>query len=154
MVTEEELRSKSFKCTLSDKPSYKVSKEEADRFKQMRAALPRKLHEVLAAWTKETGVQLTNSTLGEMCRTNEKTIREYLNTKRAITRQFLYKLTIGLQLSLDQADELFELCGGILDPDSTFEDFIVYKAIIDKDDIDSFVEEYNKLVVDGSKIKV
>lgn len=77
------------------------------------------------------------------CRIPTDTMKKSLNGKCRITRRFLAKFTVGLQLDLDQANEIFRKHSGQLDLTNDF-DFIVYHALLSKDGIDDFVAEVDR----------
>ena len=151
MVTKEELEKQKFEESHNDKASYMVSKEEMAMFDEDASELPSDVDTVIFDYCQSLEIKRVNSQIAEYIHTNEKTLREYLNGKRKITRQFLYKLTIGLALTREQADELFMKCGGKLNP-LCREDYIVLRAIEDDDSIKDFIENFNDNVPDYSKI--
>lgn len=79
----------------------------------------------------------------EKCQISISTIKNTINGKIKPTRNFLYKFTVGLQMSVDAANELFELCGGCLREDCRA-DYITIRALEDKDDIYAFINDFQK----------
>ena len=57
--------------------------------------------------------------------------------------QFLYKFSVGLQMTLEEANTYFELCGGALN-ERCMADYICIRALLDHDSIDHFIEEFEK----------
>ena len=47
-----------------------------------------------------------------------------------------------VKMDVDEANELFALCGGVLNEDF-HEDYVCYKALKDKDDIMHFIDQFN-----------
>ena len=74
------------------------------------------------------------------CRIPPDTMKKSLNGRYKITRNFLAKFAVGLQLEIDQANDLFRQHSGSLELTNDF-DFIVYHALLSKDGIDDFTEE-------------
>ena len=85
----------------------------------------------------------------ETCLISITSLKKSINGSQKVTRTFLYKFAVGLHMSIEEANEYFALCGGILHEDS-LEDAICQCALRDGDDIYQFVEEYERLT--GSKI--
>jgi len=79
------------------------------------------------------------------CRIPIDTTKKAINGKYKMTRNFLAKFTVGLQLSLEEANNLFRLEGGKLNLTNAF-DYIVYHALRDHDDIHSFIQEVYDLL--------
>ncbi len=152
MVTKEEMDSMVFEETPTSRPAYMVNDDDMAFFDEDAKNLPNEVDVVINEYCARNGFKRTNSVIADSCHTNEKTFREYLNGRRPITRQFLYKLVVGLSLTLEEANELFDMCGGEL-TDACREDYIVKRAIRDNDEIDAFIENFNKYVPDSSKIK-
>lgn len=80
----------------------------------------------------------------ECCRIPSDTMKKALNGRYTITRRFLAKFTVGLKLSLDEANLLFTLHSGELNLTNDF-DYIIFYALKTKDDIDDFIEEIKSL---------
>lgn len=74
------------------------------------------------------------------------TMKKVLTERQPITREFLYKYTVGLGMTLDQAQEYFELQGGRLRDDSDEAELIVFNALKDRDDIDSLASQFQNLL--------
>jgi hypothetical protein len=153
MVTKKELAKMKFEPRKSNKTSYKVSREELNVYFDEAAELPSDVFRVIEDYCEKLGMKYEATTIANFCHVNQKSLREYINGSRTITRKFLYKLTIGLDLDKDQANALFIKCGGELDGVHCLEDYIVLRAIEDGDDIEDFIKNYNEFVPDGSKLK-
>ena len=76
----------------------------------------------------------------KFCSIPTDTLKKTISGKCRLTRTFLAKYTVGLKLELNEANELFRMHSGTLNPTNPF-DFIVYNALITKDDIDFFLDE-------------
>ena len=75
-----------------------------------------------------------------LCDINESTMRKYLNGQRSITRNAVAKFCVGLQLTIEQSEELFLLQGHCLDAKHNRFDALVVNALQDGDDIGIFFE--------------
>lgn len=63
-----------------------------------------------------------------------------LSQNRGIKREMLAKFVIGLKLTLDQANELFELHSYALNPTTTRLDAVVVHCIVNRYDINEFFD--------------
>lgn len=72
----------------------------------------------------------------------EDAMRKYLRKEkgRNISRMAIAKMSVGIPLSIDEADKLFRLEGHSLEPESSLLDAIVVDALKCKDTIDVFYE--------------
>ena len=89
------------------------------------------------------------SDIEDSCLISVTSLKKTINRSQKVTRTFLYKFAVGLHMSIEEANEYFALCGGVLHEDS-LEDAICRCALRDGDSIYEFVEEYERLT--GSKI--
>ncbi len=153
MVTKEKLAEHKFEPAKTNKASYMVTKDDLAGFDEDAAELPSDVDSVIFEYCQNLGIKRVNAQIAEYCHTNEKTLREYLNGTRRITRSFLYKLTVGLGLTIEEANKLFKKCGGELRKEGCMEDFIVLCAIEDGDDIEDFIENFNEFVPESSRLK-
>jgi hypothetical protein len=81
----------------------------------------------------------------ELCLISEASLKKTINRSIRVTRTFLYKFTIGLHMSLDEANELFNLCGGPLretDP----ADYLCKRYLEEPDDIHTFCNQYEEWI--------
>jgi hypothetical protein len=81
--------------------------------------------------------------LEDQCQISIDTMKKTINGRLKTTRNFLYKFTVGLHMTLDEANKFFELNGGAL-RESCLADYICIHAILDKDDIEVFISDYEK----------
>ena len=147
MVTEEEMKNVISNAEKAQKkPVYSVTPEEMQRFKT-NDRLPYLIANKKRQNDEKHGVSITAGygLIEEMCQISETSMKKTMNGSIRVTRTFLYKLAIGLHLSLDEANELFALCGGPLretDP----ADYICINYLETKDDIHKFIEQYEQYV--------
>ncbi len=71
-------------------------------------------------------------------------MHKYLNGTRNITRDVIAKLCVGAGLTIEEANELFILCGSCLDVENNLLDAIVIDNIKCKEGIGVFFEECQK----------
>ena len=126
--------------------SYSVTPEEMQRFK-VNDKLPSLISAKKMENDKKHGVTATAGygLIEELCLISEASLKKTINRSIRVTRTFLYKFTIGLHMSLDEANELFNLCGGPLretDP----ADYICINYLKTKDDIHKFCEQYKECI--------
>ncbi len=80
------------------------------------------------------------------CHIAAATMKKVLLGQCAVTREFLYKYTVGLGLTLERAQEYFELQGGRLRDDAEEAELIAFNALKDRDDIDSLIDQFQRLL--------
>lgn len=152
MVTIEELKSKHFtKKEVEINPSYYVSSREMTRFNENRK-LNDNIYEKINEFTQKHNLKPKYEKLEEICQLSETSIKKSCAGTQKITRYFLYKFTVGLKMSLEEANEFFGMCGGVL-RDDDLEDYICIKALEDKDDIITFIDQFNKYVKEYDKFQ-
>ena len=128
------------------KASYNVTPEEMQRFKGND-----KLPYLIATKKRENdekyGVSATAGydLIDEMCTIDISTLKKTINKSIRVTRTFLYKFTIGLHMSIDEANELFNLCGGPL-RETNPADYICINYLKTQDDIHRFCEQYKEYI--------
>lgn len=88
--------------------------------------------------------------LDRLCYIAPATMKKTVLGKYLVSRVFLYKFTIGLCMTLEEANAYFSLCnGGILKSDDRG-DYIVINAFRDQDNVESVINEFQNLL--GKKI--
>ena len=149
MVTKEEMENKKF-LKEDNKVAVRVTAPEMKKF-NAAIELTERVGEIIGDYVDEHNLKPKYEKLSELLQMNEKTIKSNISGKNNIQRTFLYKLCVGLHMTIEQANELFEMCGGKLKEDCC-EDYICKCALRDGDDIKSFIEDYNKYS-ENSKLK-
>lgn len=142
MVTKGELKNLSLSPDEYYSSKY-TTPEEMTRFEKSENDLRYMLMNLIKDYQKKQGYKGNNKALekfAEECRTSETTLKKCMNGSQNISRKLLYKLSVGLKMSLEEANQYFSLCGGIL-RNSDPVDFICMNAIRDKDNIDLFIEQ-------------
>ena len=149
MVTVEEIRSKVFTKEfeeLPEKVSMRVTANDVVHFDENTKKLIAKIRNKLISFNTERNLSKMNYTeFSNACDVHETTIKKVLSGRMlsktgdgfSITRKFLYKLAVGLKMSVEEANEYFALCGGRLQEDC-LGDYICIRALIDGDSLKLF----------------
>ena len=142
MVTEKEMAERNFTVSgMEHKASYHVTADEMRRF-AVNAGLNNLVYNKISDYAKKHNIKPKYEGLEDRCQLSASTLKKSCSGTIRITRLFLYKLTVGLKMEVDEANELFALCGGVLD-ENFHEDYVCYKALKDKDDIIHFIDQFN-----------
>ena len=145
MVTKEELKKRKFTIKIAEREvSYHVTEGEMKRF-AVNAELNNLVYDKITAYTKAHNIKPKYEGIEEMCQLTASALKKSCAGTIRITRTFLYKLTVGLKMDIDEANELFALCGGPLS-ELSLEDYICINALRDKDDIIHFIDQFNEFV--------
>ena len=129
----------------SQSSSMHVSAAELCHFEENQDRLAELIGKRKIRYTKEHGYtyEVANERLEEECCIAADTMKKTITMKIKCSRNFLYKFTVGLHMSLEEANEYFRLCDGELRPDC-MADYICIRALEDKDPIDLFIKEFEK----------
>lgn len=145
MTTMEELDKLEFANKNDErKASFKVTAAEMKRF-EVNNSLALKVYNKINDYCKTHNIKPKYEGLEERCQLSASTLNKSCGGKIKITRLFLYKFTVGLKMSVSEANEFFMLCGGELNVDNP-EDLICRNALRDGDDIISFIDEFNDYI--------
>lgn len=79
-----------------------------------------------------------------LCGVSYELVKKYINGSRPVTRESLAKLCVGMRLSVEQAQPLFQLEGHSLEPEVNLLDAVIVDALQCGDDIDVFADECEK----------
>lgn len=145
MVTADEMKQfENFEEITKDKVAYQVTAKEMRAFDENVLDLSEMISERKKLYEKEKGINATQAYLDieEFCQISTDTMKKAMCGKK-ITRIFLYKFVVGFKMSLEEANEYFELCGGPLTRKNP-EDYICLNAIRDGDSIEMLVETFLK----------
>ena len=157
MVTKEEMETRTFVDSVKrPREAHFVTAAEMQRFEQNKS-LNDDVYKVINDYTKKHDIKPKYEGLEEICQLSETTLKKSVAGTIKITRLFLYKLTVGLHLSLEEANMLFAKCGGALREDCK-EDYVCLKALEHGDDILTFIHQFNEFCKDkfqqGEKLKI
>lgn len=78
---------------------------------------------------------------------NYETVRKYISggSKKTLTKEMLAKFVIACRLSVDEANDLFDLHEHVLQPDKILLDAVVVHCLEKKYDIDGFFDTCNQV---------
>ena len=154
MVTDEELRNRVFIEALPDEVSMRVTEADfAELSDKAELALRKKIRAKKMEFDKKlnnSGFSSSYGRFAEACSVSEEAVKKTIAGSVKIKRTFLYKMAVGLKMSIEEANEYFELCGGKLRSDFR-EDYICIRALEDGDDIGLFLEQFKEFVSDRYK---
>ena len=142
MVSLEEIRERTFEDNGSEETSMRVSVEEMYRFEDDAKKLARKIAARKIQYDKEFNNNHSSyEKFANACGMSASTVKKTISGSIKVTRTFLYRMAVGLHMTIDEANEYFALCGGILREDSSIEDYICIHALKDGDTIEMFSEQ-------------
>lgn len=154
MIKEKEIKqiTENTKKTLEEKPLYSVTSEEVSKFKDNKSKLQMMIFNKKIENDKKysLGSTLGYEKLEELCQISVTSLKKTIRGTDRITRTFLYKFCVGLQMSIEEANEYFKLLDGPLNETYNLADAICHHALRDKDSIYDFCDEYEKHV--GKKL--
>lgn len=144
MVTEQEMKNRVFKTEFEkERLSYQVTSAEMQRFSDKKRRLALAINNIILTLENETGCSRTKiaDDVEFNCRQSWDTYKRIINGKIKATRVALYKFCIGMNLSREEADKLFELTDEGKLTDDNIGDYIFIRAL-GNDDIDLFIEQF------------
>lgn len=118
---------------------YLVTDEEMSRFSKNEEKLREKLIARREEEKRKKSSVSTYEAMAEQCGMSVDSLKKTLRGEQDLTRTFLYRYTVGLRMTLEEANAHFALLGGPLREDDPG-DYICICAIRDKDNIDQFNE--------------
>jgi len=141
MVTQEQMKQFKLNDNVASGTAYAVTPEDMVRFES--ADLPYMIADRKLRYDKEKGLKPTAAyeQMEEDCQISITSLKKTMSGTQKITRTFLYKLSVGLHMTVDEANEFFRRCGGVLKEDHPG-DFICLRALLDGDTIYEFIEQY------------
>lgn len=130
-----------------EQSSLHVTASELSHFADDKRTLSEKIGKRKLQYTKDNGytTEIANDNLEKDCMIAVDTMRKTILGTTKPTRNFLYKFTVGLHMSVDEANEFFELCDGPLN-EKCMADYICIRALEDGDSIEKFVKEFEQHV--------
>lgn len=144
MITAEEVKSKTFPSPMPTmgQTDAQVSTAEMRRFGEDYDELALMVSDLLDDYAHEHHIKPKYEGLEELTHLSQTTLKHVVNGRDRVTRTILYKLAVGLGLSIEKANMFFEKCGGRLREDC-LEDYICLRAIEDGDTVVQFIYDYN-----------
>ncbi|MCR5636141.1 MAG: hypothetical protein K6F76_03055 [Clostridiales bacterium] len=144
MVTEQEMKNRKFTCEFEkERVAFQVTSQEMNVFKKRKYALAKKIDDFVLKLEKELncGRIKVAELVEENCQQSWDTYKKIISRRCKASRVSLYKFCIGMNLSREEADSLFELTdeGGLTD--ENIGDYIFARAL-GIDSIYDFIDEY------------
>ncbi len=144
-MIENELKKEQF-CSIffeAEQTSSRVSSVELSHFIDDENTLKDMIGKKKLIYQKEHGLTSVGAyeALEELCQINMDTMKKTISGRAKITRNFIYKFTVGFHMTLDEANEYFELNGGAL-RENCLADYICMCALRDEDDIFQFITDF------------
>lgn len=126
-----------------DTQSLRVTATELSRFVDQDDELACMIGDAKLDLAEREGFSATRASewIEDHCQISEDTLKKTITGKIKVTRTFLYKFTVGMKMTVDEANKYFELCGGPL-YERCMADYICMKALKDKDDIEVFIKDF------------
>ncbi|MBQ8572331.1 MAG: hypothetical protein IJ451_02555 [Ruminococcus sp.] len=146
MVTEQQMNSIDFLDEpVKSKNYYKVNPSDMSRFDDNRKKLAFKINSIVLSYELEN--DLSRNKTGEIiCEKTQQSWDSYKKViygKTSASRTLLYKFCIGMNLSLAESAELFDLSEEGPLNEKVRGDYIFLNAL-GKDSIQSFIKEYEE----------
>lgn len=146
-VTKEDIKNVKYREYILEDNSMRLSNSDIARFTDKEKKLAKKISAIKLKFEMEHDYSSNKAyeELADLCQISVTSFKYAVSCKKGNTanRHFLYKLAVGLKMSIEEANELFELEKGPLS-DECLEDVICYCALRDKDTIYDFIDEFEK----------
>lgn len=146
MVTEQEIKSRKFRSDFEkEKLSYQVSSKEMEIFDEKKTKLAKTLNDFVLKLETDYGCSRNKiaDKIEENCQQSWDTYKRIINGRCKATRVALYKFCIGMNLSREEADTLFNLTEEGMLTDDNIGDYIFVRAL-GQDSIFDFIYEFEK----------
>lgn len=129
----------------AEKTSSRVSSAELSHFIDDENELKDMIGRRKLLYQKDQGLTSTGAyeKLEDLCQINMDTMKKTISGRIRITRNFIYKFAVGLHMALEEANEYFELNGGVLN-ERCMADYICIKALKDHDDVHQFIKDFER----------
>lgn len=146
MVTEQEIKSRKFRCDFEkEKLSYQVGDEEMTIFSEKKTKLAKTLNNFVLKLEMDYDCSRNKiaDKIEENCQQSWDTYKRIINGRCKATRVALYKFCIGMNLIRTEADTLFNLTEEGRLTDDNIGDYIFVRAL-GQDSIFDFIDEFEK----------
>lgn len=146
MVTEQEIKSRKFKCDFEkEKLSYQVSSKEMEIFYEKKTKLAKTLNNFVLKLEMDYDCSRNKiaDKIEDNCQQSWDTYKKIINGRGKATRVALYKFCIGMNLSREETDTLFNLTEEGRLTDDNIGDYIFIRAL-GQDSIFDFIYEFEK----------
>ena len=147
-VKENDLKNIKYKEYPTEKSSMRLSAKEIARFSDKEKQLAKKISTIKLRYEVDHEISSNKAyeDLADLCQISVTAFKYAVAGKKGNTanRHFLYKLAVGMRMTIEEANILFELEKGPLS-DECLEDQICYCALRDQDSIYDFIDEFEKI---------
>lgn len=146
MVTEQEIKSRKFRSDFEkEQISYQVGDEEMRMFSEKKRKLAKTLNNFVLKLEMDYDCSRNKiaDKIEENCQQSWDTYKRIINGRCKATRVALYKFCIGMNLSREEADTLFNLTEEGRLTDDNIGDYIFVRAL-GQDSIFDFIDEFEK----------
>lgn len=148
MITRKEFESRQF-CTHGiqyerEVAALNTTHAEMDLRKEKSIWLQKLVSDRVCLFYREGNYKNMSSTyeaLEYLCFIAPATMKKVLLRSHNVSREFLYKFTVGLRMGITEANKYFALCGGVLSEDNDY-DYVVRNALRDSDTVESLLAEF------------
>ena len=147
-LTESDLKNIKYKEYPSESCSMRLSSAAVARFSDKEKQLAKKIRTIKLRYEMEHEISSNKAyeDLADLCQISVTAFKYAVAGKKGNTanRHFLYKLVVGMQMTIEEANALFELERGPLSSEC-LEDQICYCALRDHDSIYDFIDEFEQI---------
>lgn len=146
MVTEQQMKSMDFLDEpVKIKKYYQVNPSQMKKFDDNRKKLAFKINSIVLRFELENDLSRnkTGEIISERTQQSWDSYKKVISGRTTASRALLYKFSIGMCLTLEEAQELFELSEEGPLNEKVRGDFIFLNAL-GKDSIQSFIKEYEE----------
>lgn len=152
-VTKEDM-AVAFKCIEIAKKDilYDVNDSDMSQFEDQDKKLAKKISTIKLKYDAEFCEGKSTRGYDEIldkCQISVTALKKTIKNDIKPSRNLVYKLVVGLKIPLEEANELFALCGGPLTLDCQADKICMY-ALRDGDSIEHFIEQFEQY----TKIKI
>ena len=135
-----------FKCIEKSKKNslYDVNDSDMSQFADQDKKLAKKIATIKLKYDAEFCEGRSTRGYEEIldkCQISVTALKKTIKNDIKPSRNLVYKLVVGLKISLEEANELFVLCGGPLTLDCQADKICMY-ALRDGDSIEHFIEQF------------
>lgn len=124
--------------------SYDVNDSDMSQFADQDKRLAKKISTIKLKYDAEFCEGKSTRGYDEIldkCQISVTALKKTIKNDIRPSRNLVYKLVVGLKIPLEEANELFALCGGPLTLDCQADKICLY-ALRDGDSIDHFIEQF------------
>ena len=129
-----------------EKAEFKLSGEEKKRFDEREVQLRNKIYDFKYKLKEIDPQNATYEKIAEHCCIGVDSLKKVIAGTQDITKGFLLRFTYGMRMSVEEANEYFELFEGKLNGEERIEDLAFINAVRDGDSIFEFDQELKEIM--------